>query len=146
MSIGECVLGLRETGAIFFLNLCERRRLIRKFSPMRGLHRLWRNPWRQLVQVLWPQWVWNFFLVIARFEIVPIYLACQVWAKEWFGERLIIYTDNTTVLHALQNFSSKHTGIMEMIRKIYFCAPSKNFSTQNWSHTRCRWQCSWCFI
>ena len=58
--------------------------------------------------------------------MVPVLVACEVWRKDWHGKRVALCTDNQTVVDAWNRFGSRHKGIMDLIRRIYFCAALQN--------------------
>ena len=59
-------------------------------------------------------------LSIAEKELVPIILACEVWGHTWQGQRVLCHCDNEAVVAGLRSRSSRHKGIMHLLRCLVF--------------------------
>jgi len=59
-------------------------------------------------------------LSIAEKEFIPIILACQVWGASWGGFQVICHSDNQSVVADMRSRSSKHKGMMHLIRCLVF--------------------------
>ena len=59
-------------------------------------------------------------LSIAEKELVPIILACQVWGRSWSGCQVICHCDNQSVVADLRSRSTKHKGMMHLLRCLVF--------------------------
>ena len=55
---------------------------------------------------------------IAILELYPICLALHIWALPLSNKCLTIYSDNMSVVHVLNSFTSKEVSIMSMLRKL----------------------------
>ena len=71
----------------------------------------------------WLQAEWNpqsQALSIAEKELIPIILACEAWGKAWSGRRILCHCDNQSVVADLRSRSSKHKGMMHLLRCLVF--------------------------
>ena len=59
-------------------------------------------------------------LSIAEKELIPIILACQVWGTSWAGLQVICHCDNQAVVADLWSRTSKHKGMMHLLRCLVF--------------------------
>ena len=59
-------------------------------------------------------------LSIAEKELIPIILACQVWGSSWSGYQVVCHSDNQSVVADLQSRTSKHKGMMHLVRCLVF--------------------------
>ena len=60
---------------------------------------------------------------IAAKELLPIMLACAVWSKQWWQQRVLIHCDNMAVVAVWGAQSSKHQLIMHLLHCLHFvCA------------------------
>ena len=59
-------------------------------------------------------------LSIAEKELIPIILACQVWGSSWSGYQVICHSDNQSVVADLWSRTSKHKGMMHLLRCLVF--------------------------
>lgn len=57
----------------------------------KGCGGLFGNDWFQLK---WPPWALDACPPIAWFELVPVYVACCLWRKNWLGKRILFHCDN----------------------------------------------------
>lgn len=76
--------------------------------------------------LIWPHWVPCPNPSIAWLEIIRVHLACLTWENSWSGKWLVCYADSSTAAYVWQYFSSRHRGVMENIRKVYFLALQEN--------------------
>lgn len=66
-------------------------------------------------------------LSINVLELVPIWLACVLWGREWSGSQVICWTDNTQVLSAINKGSSTSAITMSLIRDIFWYSVAFDF-------------------
>ena len=59
-------------------------------------------------------------LSIAEKELIPIILACQVWGSSWSGYQVVCHSDNQSVVADLRSRTSKHKGMMHLLRCLVF--------------------------
>ena len=59
-------------------------------------------------------------LSIAEKELIPIILACQVWGISWAGCRVICHCNNQAVVADMRSRSTKHKGMMHLLRCMVF--------------------------
>ena len=69
-------------------------------------------------QVPWENRAGN--LSIAAKELVPIILACAAWGRSWHACRIRCNCDNQVVVAALRSRSSRHQGVMHLLRCLIF--------------------------
>ncbi len=53
-------------------------------------------------------------------ELIPIILACEAWGEAWCGRRILCHCDNQSVVADLRSRSSKHKGMMHLLRCLVF--------------------------
>ena len=78
----------------------------------------------------WFQVKWNqnsSVLSIAEKELIPIILGCADWGHNWRGRRVICHCDNQVVIAGLRSRTSKHKGIMHLIRCLVFVEATLEF-------------------
>ena len=74
-------------------------------------------------QDLWFQVPWDsrsHLLPIASKELIPIILACAAWGHQWQGHRVVCHCDNQVVVACLRTRTSKHKGLMHLLRCLVF--------------------------
>ena len=59
-------------------------------------------------------------LLIAVKELIPIVMACATWGAKWRGHRVVCHCDNQVVVACLRTRSSRHEGIMHLLRCLVF--------------------------
>ena len=59
-------------------------------------------------------------LSIAEQELIPIILGCAAWGHNWRGHRVVCHCDNQVVVSCLRSRTSKHKGIMHLVRCLVF--------------------------
>jgi hypothetical protein len=59
-------------------------------------------------------------LPIAWRELLAIVVACRVWGHTLASKRVLVECDNMTIVHAVNNGSSKNHDIMALIRDLFF--------------------------
>ncbi len=59
-------------------------------------------------------------LSIAEKELIPIIVACQAWGEQWKGLQVICHSDNQSVVADLKSRSSRHKGMMHLLRTVVF--------------------------
>ncbi|XP_055353021.1 uncharacterized protein LOC129598954 [Paramacrobiotus metropolitanus] len=79
------------------------------------------------LQYEWPSELSSLKPHITWCEMFPVLLACHVWGHRWRTLRLTFYSDNSAVVSTWKSFSSRHCGVMDLIRRIYFTAARHNF-------------------
>lgn len=63
-------------------------------------------------------------LSIAEMELIPIILACEVWGRSWAGCQVVCHCDNQAVVADLRSRTSKHKGMMHLLRCLVFVEAS----------------------
>ena len=66
-------------------------------------------------------------LDIACKEMIPIILACATWGHTWAGHRVTCHCDNQVVVACLRSRSSRHHGIMHLLRCLAFIEANLTF-------------------
>ena len=64
---------------------------------------------------------------ISSKELLPIALACTMWAKYWKGLRLVCHCDNAAVVAIINSGSSKKTLVMDLMRSLFFISAYYKF-------------------
>jgi hypothetical protein len=59
-------------------------------------------------------------LPIAWRELFAIIVSCRIWGHAWSTKRVLIECDNQTIVHSVNNGSSKNPNIMSLIRDLFF--------------------------
>jgi hypothetical protein len=53
-------------------------------------------------------------------ETAAILLAARQWGRNWSGARVVVFTDNTTAMYAVNKGSSKSKEIMVLLRELFW--------------------------
>ena len=61
-------------------------------------------------------------------ELYPIALSCLLWGPLWRGKKLLFHCDNQSVVDIWAKGSSRDPLLMHLVRSIFFCAASHQFS------------------
>ena len=61
-------------------------------------------------------------------ELYPIALSCLLWGPLWRGKKLLFHCDNQSVVDIWAEGSSRDPLLMHLVRSIFFCAASHQFS------------------
>ena len=61
-------------------------------------------------------------------ELYPIALSCLLWGPLWKGKKLLFHCDNQSVVDIWAKGSSRDPLLMHLVRSIFFCAASHQFS------------------
>ena len=80
------------------------------------LHRTWPNHWKS----------YN----IALLELFPIAIAVHIWGHIMADKRNIFFTDNAAVVDIINNQTSKHQGIMVLLRDLVLSCLRQNIIFQ----------------
>ncbi len=64
---------------------------------------------------------------INELECLAVYLAAKRWASEWRNLHIVVESDNTTTVAAINRGSSKSRRIMSMLRKLFWLSAKFNF-------------------
>ena len=67
-------------------------------------------------------------LSIAEKELIPVIVACQAWGSQWEGLQVICHSDNQLVVADLRSRSSRHKGMMHLLRTVVFTEARLNCS------------------
>ena len=76
-------------------------------------------------QVQWDQS--SCALSIAEKELIPIILGCVAWGHHWRGHRVVFHCDNQVVVSCLHSRTSRHKGIMHLVRCLVFVEATLGF-------------------
>jgi hypothetical protein len=68
--------------------------------------------------------------VHSRKELIPIILACNAWGPEWDRKRVTCHCDNQVIVASIRSRSSRHKGIMHLIRCLVFIEARHNCSIE----------------
>ena len=60
-------------------------------------------------------------------EIVAVVIAAYCWAPWWRNKRIIIYSDNTVTVSALNKGTCRSEAVMKCIRSLFWLSASLNF-------------------
>ena len=66
-------------------------------------------------------------LTIAEKELIPIVIGCAAWGENWRGSLVTCFCDNQAVVACLTSRTSKHRGLMHLIRCLAFIEARINF-------------------
>ena len=61
-------------------------------------------------------------------ELVPIVIACAVWARYWRGRAVIVHCDNTGAVAVVNSGYSRESPIMHLLRCLFFIRATYQFS------------------
>ena len=61
-------------------------------------------------------------------ELVPIVLACTVWAKHWQGLSVMVHCDNMGTVAVVNSGYSREQPIMHLLRCLFFIRATYQFS------------------
>ncbi|XP_070570100.1 uncharacterized protein [Ptychodera flava] len=75
----------------------------------------------------WPNQITENNYSIAWMELLPILLSCLIWGHLWATQRVLFHCDNMSVVQIWKKGSSACPRIMNLIRRIFFTAASRNF-------------------
>ncbi|XP_055334693.1 uncharacterized protein LOC129585836 [Paramacrobiotus metropolitanus] len=78
-------------------------------------------------KLVWPGELLALHPHITWLEMFPILYACRLWGSSLRGKRLTFFTDNQAVAAVWRKFSSKHPGVMALVRALHFEAARSNF-------------------
>ena len=53
-------------------------------------------------------------------EVIPIVLACALWGRQWRGQSITIYCDNTEAVSVVNFGYSRAPRIMQLLRCLFF--------------------------
>ncbi len=67
-------------------------------------------------------------LSIAEKELIPIVLACQAWGADWKRCQVVCHCDNQSVVADLKSRTTKHKGMMRLLRVVVFAEASFRYS------------------
>ena len=67
---------------------------------------------------------------IAWRELFAILVACRTWGHAWTTKRVLIECDNSTIVHSMNNGTSKNPNIMSLIRDIFFLGSFYSFDVR----------------
>ena len=67
-------------------------------------------------------------LSIAEKELIPIVLGCAAWGSNWQGRRVECVCDNQVVISCVRSRTSRHQGLMHLIRCLVFIEASLDFT------------------
>ena len=59
-------------------------------------------------------------LLITVKELLPILVAGVVWGREWSGHRVVCHCDKQAIVACLKSRTSRHRGIMHLLRILVF--------------------------
>lgn len=60
-------------------------------------------------------------------ETAAVVLSAARWGHLWSGKRVIVSTDNTTTMYAINKGSSRHSVIMSFLRILFWFSAYFNF-------------------
>ena len=64
-------------------------------------------------------WLMGLWCMVPEF-LVPIILACTAWGHQWCGHQAVCNCDNQVVVACLRTRTSKHKGLMHLLRCLVF--------------------------
>ena len=67
-------------------------------------------------------------LLIAEKELIPIVLGCATWGQRWSGHLVECFCDNQVVISCIRSRTSRHKGIMHLLRCLVFVEARFGFS------------------
>lgn len=84
-------------------------------------------------QQSWFQCQWDAraqHLTIVEKELIPIVLAGATWGHKWQGHQVVCHCDNQAVIAGLRSRSSRHKGVMHLLRCLVFVEAHLGFYFQ----------------
>ena len=63
---------------------------------------------------------------ISELELYPIVLGVHLWAARLKNKRVLIYSDNESVVHVINKQTSKHKGLLALVRQLVLICLSQN--------------------
>lgn len=60
-------------------------------------------------------------------EVVAVALAAHRWAPQWRNKKMIVHSDNTVTVSAINKGSSRNSEIMKCLRSLFWISASYNF-------------------
>ena len=112
---GEMHLLASEMAFHFSQHHCPTVELTSDASGSWGCGAWYQNSW---FQVPWDERVQP--LPIASKELIPSILDCAAWGHQWYGHRVVRDWDNQVVVACLRTLTSKHKGLMHLLRCLVF--------------------------
>ncbi len=67
-------------------------------------------------------------LTIAEKKLIPIIVTCATWGRSWQGKHITCYCDNQVVVACLRSRTSRHMGMMHLIRCLAFVEARLKFT------------------
>ena len=68
-------------------------------------------------QIPWDNTTASFLITVK--ELLPIIVAGVLWGHDWRGRKILWLCDNQAVVDCLRSRSSRHGGIMHLLRNLY---------------------------
>ena len=65
---------------------------------------------------------------IELLEMIPIYVACAIWASEFSGKRILFHSDNLGCVQAWAKLGSTNSAVLSLMREIVAVAALNNFA------------------
>jgi hypothetical protein len=60
--------------------------------------------------------------------LYAVVVAAHAWGAHWARRRLLVHCDNEAVVHVWRAGTSKHKGLMSLVRTLFYVAASHNFT------------------
>jgi hypothetical protein len=64
---------------------------------------------------------------INTLEVFPVLLSARKWASHWQGRHVVVWTDNTATLYAINKGTSKTPVVMSWLRELFYLSAVNNF-------------------
>ena len=64
---------------------------------------------------------------IAVLELIPIILSAALWGHMWARKKVLVHTDNMSVVHAINSWMPKHLHLVSLLKRLAKCAILNDF-------------------
>ena len=55
---------------------------------------------------------------IAVLELIPIILSAALWGHMWARKKVLVHTDNMSVVHAINSWMPKHVHLVSLLKRL----------------------------
>lgn len=85
----------------------------------------------QWCYLAWPShWFYETTKDITFLELVPIVLGVFIWAEQLYAKKLLLHIDNLSLVHIINQKSSKNNRVMVLIRALVLYTLSYNIQVR----------------
>ena len=76
------------------------------------------------------RWMEDFPTSINALEVYSILLAARKWGEKWEGKVILVLSDNTTVVSAINKGTAESSRIMEWLQELFWLSVKKKFEVR----------------